>query len=84
VSPKADGSYVAIEGNTRVAIYLELAVEGAPGNWDTIPAVVRPEMAEKDEHTIRLQAHGWASALATVRQGQIPQLPVHTPEAIYK
>jgi ParB/Sulfiredoxin domain len=57
VSPKADGSYVAIEGNTRVAIYLELAGEGVPGNWDTIPAVVRPEMAEQDEHAIRLQAH---------------------------
>src|SRR5262245_54514247 len=34
VSPMADGRYVAIEGNTRVAIYLELADEGALGNWD--------------------------------------------------
>jgi hypothetical protein len=57
VTPRPDGSYVAIEGNTRVAIYMELAGEGAPGTWDTIPALVRPELEEKGEHAIRLQAH---------------------------
>lgn len=57
VTPRSDGSYLVIEGNTRVAIYRELAEEGAPGNWDTIAAVVRPELQETGEHAIRLQAH---------------------------
>jgi hypothetical protein len=57
VTPRPDGSYIVIEGNTRVAIYRELAEEGASGDWATIPAVVRSELQEKGEHAIRLQAH---------------------------
>jgi hypothetical protein len=37
VTPRPDGDYTVIEGNTRVAIFRELAAEGAPGNWDVIP-----------------------------------------------
>lgn len=57
VTPRPDGDYVVIEGNTRVAIFRELAEEGAPGSWDTIPAVVETNLAEEGEHAIRLQAH---------------------------
>jgi hypothetical protein len=57
VTPRADGTYVVIEGNTRVSIYRQLASEKAPGNWDEIPSIVRPDIEEGGEHAIRLQAH---------------------------
>jgi hypothetical protein len=57
VTPRPDGDFVVIEGNTRVAIFRELADEGAPGNWDSIPAIVQPGLREEGEHAIRLQAH---------------------------
>jgi hypothetical protein len=57
VTPRPDGDYVVIEGNTRVAIFRELAEESAPGSWDTIPAVVQTNLNEGGEHAIRLQAH---------------------------
>lgn len=57
VTPRADGMYVVIEGNTRVSIYRLLAEEKAPGAWDTIPSIVRPDIEENGEHAIRLQAH---------------------------
>lgn len=57
VTPRADGTHLVIEGNTRVAIYRQLAEEKAPGSWDTIPSIVRPDIAEDGEHAIRLQAH---------------------------
>lgn len=57
VTPQGDGTYVVIEGNTRVSIYRQLANEEALGSWDTIPAIVRPDIEEDGEHAIRLQAH---------------------------
>ena len=57
VTPTVDGSYIVIEGNTRVSIFRQLATEKAPGSWDTIPAIVRPDIEEDGEHAIRLQAH---------------------------
>jgi len=57
VTHGADQNYIVIEGNTRVAIFRELAEEGAPGSWSHIDAIVRPELEEKGEHAIRLQAH---------------------------
>lgn len=57
VTPRDDGTYVVIEGNTRVSIYRQLADEKALGSWDTIPAIVRPDIEESGEHAIRLQAH---------------------------
>lgn len=57
VTPRADGLYVVIEGNTRVSIYRQLGNEKSPGSWDTIPAIVRPDIEENGEHAIRLQAH---------------------------
>lgn len=57
VTPRPDGNYVVIEGNTRVAIFRELAEEGSAGNWATIPAIVQNNIDEEGEHAIRLQAH---------------------------
>lgn len=57
VTPRADGTYVVIEGNTRVSIYRQLAEENAPGSWETIPAIVCDDIEEDGEHAIRLQAH---------------------------
>lgn len=57
VSPTGDGHFTVIEGNTRVAIYLELAAEGVEGDWDSIPAIIREGGDEKGEHAVRLQAH---------------------------
>lgn len=57
VTPKGDGTYIVIEGNTRVSIYRQLASEKAPGTWSTIPAIVRTDIEEDGEHAIRLQAH---------------------------
>lgn len=56
VSPQDDGTYLVVEGNTRVAIYRELAVEKAPGDWALIPAIVQT-LSDEGEHAIRLQAH---------------------------
>jgi len=57
VAPVADGRYMVIEGNTRVAIYLELDADGNEGDWKSIPAIVRAEGDTKGEHAVRLQAH---------------------------
>mgnify|MGYP001145263953 CR=1 FL=1 len=57
VSKRDDGNYVVIEGNTRVAIYLELADDKIEGDWSSIPAIIREDGDEKGEHAVRLQAH---------------------------
>ena len=57
VSPSEGGKYTVIEGNTRVAIYLELAQQDSDGEWSTIPAIVHASGDESGEHAIRLQAH---------------------------
>ena len=47
--------YLCLDGNTRVAIYRELADQGVPGNWTTIDAeIVQPE---DDEERIRAIEH---------------------------
>lgn len=56
-SEAEEGKYVVIEGNTRVAIYLMLAKEGADGDWSTIPAILHAKGDERGEHAVRLQAH---------------------------
>ena len=61
-SPSASGrEYVCVDGNTRVAIYRELAEERVPGEWATITAEIMEPDDEKDriravEHT-RMISH---------------------------
>jgi hypothetical protein len=57
VTTQPDGLYVVIEGNTRVAIFRELAEEGSQGDWSIIPAIVQTDLEETGEQAIRLQAH---------------------------
>ena len=57
VSHEPDGSYVVIEGNTRLQIYREFEKIGTPGNWGEIIALVYEELADDEKHKIRLQSH---------------------------
>lgn len=51
--PSAAGrEYLCLDGNTRVAIYRELADEGAPGDWTTINA----EIVEPDDEEDRVRS----------------------------
>ncbi len=57
-----NGSYLCIEGNTRVAIYRELRKQERDARrsdekWNTIPAIVNEEMEDVEAHKIRLQIH---------------------------
>ncbi|MCY3734986.1 MAG: ParB N-terminal domain-containing protein [Gemmatimonadaceae bacterium] len=54
---QGEGSYLCVEGNTRVAIYRELAREDTQGGWEKILAIVHDEMDEQRAHEIRLQVH---------------------------
>ena len=57
VNQRADGSYVVIEGNTRLQIYRDFQKAGKAGNWDRIRAIVYSNLDEENVHSIRLQAH---------------------------
>ena len=57
VNQRADGSYVVIEGNTRLQIYRDFKKAGKAGNWDRIRAIVYSNLDEENVHSIRLQAH---------------------------
>ena len=57
VNDTADGRLVVIEGNTRTVIYKEFVSEGLEGDWDTIPAIVHPNLSQADIDAVRLQAH---------------------------
>ena len=57
VNKRSDGSYVVIEGNTRLQIYKDFRKENKPGNWDTIRCLVYEDIDSEEMHKIRLQAH---------------------------
>lgn len=57
VSHEPDGSYVVIEGNTRLQIYREFEKSGVPGKWDEIISLVYEQLDETEKHKIRLQSH---------------------------
>lgn len=57
VNKEEDGSYVVIEGNTRVQIYRELRRYNTKGNWDTIQALVFENLSTEEKDAIRLQSH---------------------------
>ena len=57
VSHEPDGSYVVIEGNTRLQIYREFEKNRIPGNWGEIIALVYEELDDEEKHKIRLQSH---------------------------
>ncbi len=57
VNHQIDGSYVVIEGNTRVQIYKEFKENNIDGDWNTIPSIVYENLSESEIHAIRLQSH---------------------------
>lgn len=57
VSLEEDGTYVAIEGNTRLQIYKEFQKNDSSGLWDRIPAIVYDRLGNEKKHEIRLQSH---------------------------
>ena len=57
VNKRDDGTYVVIEGNTRLQIYKDFRRENKPGNWDTIRCLVYENIDAEEMHKIRLQAH---------------------------
>jgi ParB-like nuclease domain len=54
---KKNGSYVCIEGNTRVALYKKFQAEKFKGTWTHIPALVYEDMNDLQVDSIRLQVH---------------------------
>lgn len=57
VNRRSDGTYVVIEGNTRLQIYRDFISSAEPGDWTTIRAIVYDNLDDDSMHAIRLQAH---------------------------
>lgn len=57
VNKRADGTFVVIEGNTRLQIYKDFVASGEPGDWTKIRAIVYDDLSDDEMHSIRLQAH---------------------------
>lgn len=57
VNKRVDGTYVVIEGNTRLQIYKDFIASGEPGDWTKIRAIVYDTLSNDEMHSIRLQAH---------------------------
>lgn len=57
VNRVSDKKFVAIEGNTRVAIYKEFKERKVKGDWDEILSMVYDSMSQEEIDSIRLQAH---------------------------
>jgi len=57
VNKRLDGTYVVIEGNTRLQIYKDFINSGESGDWSKIRAIVYENLSNDKMHAIRLQAH---------------------------
>jgi len=57
VNRTQNGELTVIEGNTRLAIYIDFIDKEAAGNWETIPAIVYDDLDEEAMDAIRLQSH---------------------------
>jgi hypothetical protein len=57
VNKESDGTYRAIEGNTRLQIYKDFLKNGVEGDWTTIRAIIYENLGRERIHAIRLQAH---------------------------
>jgi len=54
-----DGTYLCVEGNTRLSIYLSFANDQYPdeSNWKSIPALIHEKLTPSEIDELRLQAH---------------------------
>jgi len=57
VNKKQSGKYTVIEGNTRVAIYIDFKKNGTEGDWSSIPCIIYENLSGAEVDAIRLQAH---------------------------
>lgn len=57
VNKRKDGTYIVIEGNTRLQIYRDFIRNEVPGDWSKIRAIVYEDLDDNRMHAIRLQAH---------------------------
>lgn len=57
VNERKDGSFVVIEGNTRLQIYKDFLTQGVSGDWSKIRAIVYSNLSDEEIHSIRLQSH---------------------------
>ncbi len=57
VNKREDGTYIVIEGNTRLQIYKDFISSGEPGDWTKIRTIVYEGLSNEQMHAIRLQAH---------------------------
>jgi len=57
VNKRKDGSYIVIEGNTRLAIYLDFYNNKVEGDWSFIPCIIYDNLSDAEVDAIRLQAH---------------------------
>ena len=58
VLDKKDGTYLCVEGNTRLSIYLKYIEEySSESTWKKIPSLVHEELSISQIDALRLQAH---------------------------
>ena len=57
VNHEPDGSYVAIEGNTRLQSYKDFFNASGSDIWREIPSLVYENLSDAEKHSIRLQSH---------------------------
>lgn len=57
VNHELDGNYTVIEGNTRLQIYKDFAVNEPNGPWNQIVSLVYENLSAAEKHEIRLQSH---------------------------
>ena len=48
VNKRVDGTYVVIEGNTRLQIYKDFIASGEPGDWTKIRAIVYDTLSDDE------------------------------------
>ena len=51
------GTYICIDGNTRLAVHKQFCEEGIEGNWNEIKATVLEDAEPRDIETIRVSEH---------------------------
>lgn len=57
VNHTADGTYMVIEGNTRLQIYRDFSIVDPEGPWNKIRSLVYEDLTSDQIHSIRLQSH---------------------------
>lgn len=86
VNRKANGTYIVVEGNTRLQIYREFYKEEPNGPWGKITSLVYDDMEALNVHAIRLQAHlvgprewdPYSKAKYLYELSEIDKLPMNT------